>query len=75
VVDIEVFDRTGKRVHQAAFTNVFMAAGTHRFNASWAIPNGTPPGVYTVSVGIFEPGWTKLIAWKDAVATFTVTPR
>ena len=75
VVDVEVFDRSGKRVHQAAMPNLFLAAGTHRLNASWAIPKEAPPGPYTVSVGIFEANWTKLIIWKDALATFNVTPR
>jgi hypothetical protein len=75
VIDVEVFDRSGKRVHQTALANLFLAAGTHKFNASWAIPKEAPPGTYTVSVGVFEPNWTKLIIWKDALATFNVTPR
>ena len=39
----------------------------------WAIPADAPPGVYTVKVGIFTPGWASMLAWNNNAATVTVT--
>src|SRR5688500_17747128 len=73
LVDIEVFDATGRRVHQRLFDHQAFAAGQERtFATSWQAPSSARLGTYTVKVGIFSPGWAATLAWNDAAGQFTV---
>jgi hypothetical protein len=67
-VNIEVYGPLGNRVHQFAFDDVFMAAGSHKFQAVWARPVNSPPGMYRVSVGIFSRDWGRVLHWQDEAA-------
>jgi hypothetical protein len=70
LVDIEVYDAAGKKVHQRFYDNQAFGAGVKRtFTAAWTPPKA---GAYTVKVGVFKPGWGVTYAWNDKAATFAV---
>ena len=73
LVDVEVSDPTGARVHQQWWDNQAFAAGEARSYAStWTAPVGAAAGAYTVTMGVFSPGWGTLYHWNDAAVSFTV---
>ena len=73
LVDIEIYDSAGVRVHQAVYDNQAFAAGQQRsFTTGWRVPSGARKGTYTVRVGVFSPGWGTMYAWNNSAATFTV---
>ncbi|MBI5003963.1 PKD domain-containing protein [Candidatus Kaiserbacteria bacterium] len=68
LVDMEVY-KDGIKVGQKFFNDQVFAAGQSRdFSYSF-----TPlaAGTYTVSIGVFKPGWTGIYAWFDQVAAFS----
>jgi glucose/arabinose dehydrogenase len=68
LVDIEVY-RDGAKVGQQFFDNQSFAAGeTKQFTYAYPV---SAPGTYTVSVGVFQPGWAGLYVWFDGVKTFS----
>ena len=74
VVDIEIYDETGRRVDQQWFDNVTFLAGQQKsFTVKWQPPAGAA-GPYYVSVGLFEPGshWGLLLHWSHRAAAFTL---
>ena len=74
LIDIAVYapDRTTV-AYQTWFDNRSFAAGQQRsFPATWQVPATAASGTYTVSLGVFSPGWVQLYAWQDAVASFSV---
>jgi hypothetical protein len=73
LVDVEIYDPNGTRVHQAVLDNQAFTARTGRyFYVVWPVPRGAPVGTYTVMVGTFSPGWGTLYHWDDNAGTFTV---
>ena len=73
LVDLEVYSSGGQKVYQRAWDNQSFGAGVSRtFSSQWTVPTSLAPGVYTVKVGIFAPGWAGMFAWNDSAATFTV---
>jgi hypothetical protein len=73
LVDIEIYDPNGLRVHQAFFDDQPFTAGSARsFNTSWTVPSGAARGTYTIKIGVFSPGWGALYQWNNAAATFRV---
>jgi hypothetical protein len=68
LIDIEVY-QNGVKVGQQFFDNqAFTANQTKTFTFSFT---PTVAGNYSVSVGVFQPGWVSLFNWFDAAATFT----
>lgn len=73
LVDIEIHNAAGEKVHQQAFDNQTFGPGeTKAFTTVWAVPGDAPPGEYTVKIGVFTPGWGKVHDWNDNAAKFTV---
>ena len=73
LVDLEVYSSDGQKVYQRAWDNQSFGAGVSRtFSSQWTVPTSLAPGVYTVKVGIFAPGWAGMFAWNDSAVTFTV---
>ena len=77
LIDIEIYDRSGRKVFQKYWDNQSLTTGqTREFRTSWGTA-GRAAGTYTVKVGVFRPGWTSLIHWNDragAVTLATVAP-
>lgn len=73
LVDVEIFDSMGRRVHQRWFDNQAFAAGQERtYSLTWQVPATARLGRYAVKIGIFSPGWASTLAWNDAAGQFTV---
>jgi hypothetical protein len=73
LVDMEVYNAGGAKVHQQLTTGQSFAAGQQRsFQWTWAVPAGLGSGVYTVKFGIFSADWSTLYTWQNAAATVTV---
>ena len=72
LVDVELYDATGRRVFQRFWDRRQLTPRARTLATVWAVPAGTRPGRYTVKVGVFTPGWRSLLAWDDAAATVTV---
>jgi len=72
LVDVEVYDSSGKKVFQQYWDNQSFTSGqTRTYGSSWQIPTTALPGTYTVKVGIFSTGWSgTLYYWNDNAATF-----
>ena len=74
LVDAEVYDPTGTKVHQRWFDQQAFAAGqTRSYSVPWTVPAGGATGAYTVRLGVFAAGWGTLHHWNNEAATFTVT--
>ncbi|MCC7369453.1 MAG: hypothetical protein IT306_13580 [Chloroflexi bacterium] len=74
LLDVEVYSPTWAKVHQQWFDNQSFAAGQHRtVQTTWSVPANAAPGVYTIMLGTFSPGWGTNYAWSASAATFTVT--
>ena len=72
LIDIEVYDRSGRKVFQRAWdTQQFTAGQTRSFSASWPT-RGVAAGTYTVRAGVFRAGWTGLIHWNDQATTISL---
>ena len=70
LVDVEVYDASGAKVHQRSFDHQSFGTGVKRdFTVAW-----TPmkAGTYKVKIGVFKPGWGVTYAWNDGAATITV---
>ena len=73
LIDVEIYDRSGRKVFQKYWDNRSLAAGrTREFTTRWATA-GRAAGPYTVRVGVFGTGWTSLIHWNDQAGSVTLT--
>ena len=73
MIDIEVYDASGKRVlQQFVDQQSFVANGARPFGIVYKIPTNAARGKWTVKVGVFNPGWGALMAWNESAGTFTV---
>jgi autotransporter family porin len=73
LVDLEVYDRSGRKVFQQFWDNQSFQAGTGRqFSAVWAIPRSLAAGSYTVKIGVFSVAWSTLRHWNNDAARLTV---
>jgi len=70
IVDVEIFDSSGRRVHQQAFENQSLSTTGKTFNAQFT---PTSAGELTVKVGVFTSGWQSNLYWNDAVYKYTVS--
>lgn len=73
VVDIEVYNRAGRKVHQQFWENESFAGASRRYTTRWTTGARQAAGNYSVKIGVFSPGWGTLYAWVDTTATITVT--
>ncbi len=70
IVDLEVYAADSRRVHQEYMEGQsFASQGAREYTLAW-----TPAaaGTYTVKVGVFASGWSKVYHWNDRVKTITV---
>jgi uncharacterized membrane protein len=73
LVDIEIYDASGKKVSQTVKDNISFTAGkSQTFNVSWTVPTNAGKGTYTVKVGIFSPAWGEMLSWNDDATRFSV---
>jgi len=73
LVNIEVRDGAGARVHGRAYDNQAFTRNVARaFSSAWSIPDGTPTGDYTVAVQVYTSAWGRLLYTVDA-ARFVIT--
>ncbi len=58
LADVEIYDQNWNKVYQRFWDNQsFTANVTRSFGATWTVPAGAAPGIYTVMVGTVNPGW------------------
>jgi hypothetical protein len=70
IVDLEIYDAAGTRVGQTYYqTQNFSAAKAVSYDWSYA---AQAAGKYTVTVGVFTAGWSSLLYWNSAAASFAV---
>jgi len=72
VATFEVYDPAGRKVYQALSSNMYVAAGEHRFSRSWLVPYGTSPGKYTVSFGVSSRDLKSVLHWVNPASIFDV---
>jgi len=73
LIDLEVYDASGAKVFQQAWDNQSFTAGqTTSYSAKWAVPATSAKGVYTIKIGVFATGWTRLYSWNNGASTLTV---
>jgi hypothetical protein len=72
IIDIEVYDATGKQLAQKFYENQDVTGTPTPYQITW-----TPPtdGTYTVRAGIFTANWQSNITWNSSVASLSaITP-
>ncbi|HSE96020.1 MAG TPA: hypothetical protein VLD61_09010 [Methylomirabilota bacterium] len=73
VVDMEVYNAWGTKIHQQVATGQSFQAGQQRtFQWTWPVLATQGPGVYTVKIGIFSANWATRYTWDNAAASVTV---
>ena len=73
LVDIELYDPSGKKSKQVWFdSQAFTANVARTFAVTWTAPTG-PTGNWTIRIGVFSPGWGTQLAWNAKAATLSVT--
>jgi hypothetical protein len=73
LVDMEVYDAGGTKVHQQLATGQSFAGGQQKsFQWAWAVPATQAAGVYTVKIGIFSGNWATLYTWQNEAGTVRV---
>ena len=73
LIDVEIYDRSGRKVFQKYWDNRSLTAGrTHQLTTNWATA-GRSAGPYTVKVGVFGTGWSSLIHWNEQAGAVTLT--
>jgi autotransporter family porin len=74
LVDLEVYNAAGAKVHQQWWDNQAFAAGQRRtYASSWQTSANLAAGAYTVKIGVFSPGWATLHHWNNGATQFSVT--
>lgn len=73
LIDVEIYDRSGRKVFQKYWDNQTLSSGrTHLVTTNWAT-GGRPAGSYTVKIGVFGTGWRSLIHWNGQAAAVNLT--
>ncbi|HEY6018917.1 MAG TPA: hypothetical protein VIY48_03210, partial [Candidatus Paceibacterota bacterium] len=71
LVDIEVYDSSGKQVFQQYHANQsYSASASQTYPENWT-PSAA--GTYTVKIGMFSNDWSTCYVWNDTAATITVS--
>jgi hypothetical protein len=73
LVDMEIWDAGGARVHQQVAAGQAFQAGERRtFQWTWTVPPSQPPGTYRVTIGVFSNDWSALYSWVNQAASASV---
>lgn len=73
LVDVEVYNTDGEKIYQRYWDGQsFKKNRTRTFRTTWQVPANLAPGVYTVKIGVFNPGWGVMHHWNNGARTFTV---
>ncbi|HEX2786075.1 MAG TPA: hypothetical protein VHN36_21055 [Ilumatobacteraceae bacterium] len=73
LIDIEIYDRSARKVFQKYADNQSFAAGqTRPLSVTWST-TGLGSGPYSVKIGVFGAGWSSFIHWNDQAAAVTLT--
>jgi hypothetical protein len=74
LVDFELWDAQGNKVWQIWHDNQPIHAGAILTDAAvFTVPEGLPPGQYTLVSGVFSAGWGTQFAWNDHAGRLTVS--
>lgn len=74
LVDLEIFDSSGNKVHQQFLDDQEVTAGVSRsFPFNWEVPAAQAHGTYLVSLGIMKPGWEEQLTWHAGAVTLEVS--
>jgi len=75
IVDVEIHNTEGEKVAQWVFSGQDLAAGQRcAYTIAWDVPDGLPPGMYAVELGVFSDGWGSVHGWKNSAQTIVITP-
>ena len=73
LIDVEIYDRSARKVFQRWADNQPFAAGqTRAFSMTWST-GALAAGPYSVKIGVFGAGWSSFIQWNDQAAAVTLT--
>jgi hypothetical protein len=73
LVDLEVFNAGGTRVHQQYTTGLSFQAGEQKtVQWVWPVAAGQAVGTYTVKLGVFSGNWSTLYTWQNGAASVSV---
>jgi hypothetical protein len=73
LVDLEVYNAGGTKIHQQLATGQSFQSGQQKtLQWTWPVPATQPQGVYTVKLGIFSGNWATLYTWKNNAGTLSV---
>jgi hypothetical protein len=70
LVDLEVYDVTGRRVLQKIWKGQHLKAKSQVFKTSWTAPKVAD--TFRVAVGVFAPGWSSQLVWNNRTTTIQV---
>lgn len=72
-MDVELYGPLGNRIGQKSWSKVSFTAGTTRtVRWTWYASSVRRLGTYTVKIGIFRPGWGRLLSWNNRATTVRV---
>ena len=75
IIDVEIYSATGVKIGQMYLENQALTANVARtFYFPWRVPAGTAPGTYTVTLGVFHPGWSSVYAWNGNAGLMSIAP-
>ena len=64
-IDVQVNDESGVMVFHKLYNSESFAAGqTIGLQTQWSIPRDAPKGTYSVRIGVYSVGWSKLLNWN-----------
>lgn len=73
LIDVEVYNPAGTKVHQTFFSNQSFTAGqTRQFTVNWTTGATIVTGNYSVRIGVFSNDWSTLHHWNSIAGTVKV---
>jgi hypothetical protein len=71
IVDIEVYNSSGSKVHQQFYSNQSLSQSTAKeYTATWT---PTAQGTYIIKLGVFNNNWTTNYHWNGNAGTVSIT--
>ena len=75
LVDVEMRDAGGMRVARWVWNDQQLPSDERAvYTMRWEVPRDRTPGLHSVKVGLFAPGWGELRHWNDGSAILFVQP-
>jgi fibronectin type 3 domain-containing protein len=72
-VELQIFNSSGTAVATNVWSSQSFSGGqTNPYSYTWTPVSGTPTGVYTVELGVFDSSWMTNYYWNSSAATITV---